>query len=84
MRRKRWAGWNGSRAVIPVDLDTRAETFISLQRPRVGLEVDGQLKDYVFRSSFWSLTVFEGLDSNPGGNRDHSDFGTEIMVGWEC
>jgi Protein of unknown function, DUF481 len=65
-----------------VDLDTRAETFISLQRARARLEVDSELRDYVFRRLFWGLEVFESFDSDPGGTRNQSDFGATINLGW--
>lgn len=42
---------------FPADLDMRAETLTSLQRPRVRLEVDSQLKDYVFRRFFSGYRV---------------------------
>ena len=65
-----------------MDLETTATTFISLQRARVRLELDSELRDYVFRRFFWGLEVFESYDSDPGGTRNHSDFGAEINVGW--
>ena len=46
------------------------------------LEMDSRLKDRVFRKFFWSVALFESCDSDPGGNRNHSGFGTEIVVGW--
>lgn len=75
--------WDWFPAGIRADLDTTARTYVSLNQSRVRLEVNSELKDYVFRKFFWSLDVFESFDSNPGGNRKQSDFGTDMTVGWE-
>ena len=73
-------GWfpAGKRA----DLQTKATTFISLERPRVRLYFDSELREYVIRRLFWGLEVFESFDSDPGGNREQSDFGAAITLGW--
>jgi hypothetical protein len=66
------------------DLDTTAETFISLQRPRVRLEFNSELTDFVFRKLYWGLNVFESFDSDPPGNtHKESNFGTSITIGWK-
>ena len=59
-----------------------ATTFISLERQRARLELDGTLRRDVFWSMYWALNVLERFDSDPPGDRPRSDFGVSFTLGW--
>jgi hypothetical protein len=69
-----------------IGVDTKAAivatTFISLERQRARLELDGTLRRDVFWSMYWALNISESFDSDPPGDRPRSDLGLAFSLGW--
>jgi hypothetical protein len=64
------------------DAKVVAATFISLQRQRMRLDVDAQMRRDIFWSMYWSINLFNNFDSDPPGDRKRSNLGLSLTVGW--
>lgn len=59
-----------------------ATTFVSLERERIRLELDADLRRDVAGDLYASLNVFESFDSSPPGDRSRSNLGVSVALGW--
>jgi hypothetical protein len=64
------------------DILIAAVTYVSLERQRARLELDAQMRRDIFRNLYWSMNVFESFDSDPPGDRERSNVGLSLSVGW--
>jgi hypothetical protein len=74
--------WDYFSPTWATETTTAATTYISLQRQRVRLELDAQLRRDIFWDLYWALNVFGSFDSDPPGDRDGNSLGLSFTVGW--
>ncbi len=65
-----------------VEAAVAATTFISLERTRARLELDGTIRRDAFWSMYWALGVNESFDSDPPADRPRSNLGLAFTLGW--
>ena len=76
------ADWDWFETGSALEAAIEATTFISLNRQRARLQLDGTLRRDVFWSMYWALNVLERFDSDPPGDRPRSDLGVSFTLGW--
>lgn len=71
--------WFGNSATTIL---TRAVAFVSLERERLRLELDADVRRDVVGELYTSFNVFESFDSDPPGDRPRNNLGVAIALGW--
>jgi hypothetical protein len=66
----------------PTTATITAKTEFSLDRERVRLGLNAQLRRDVFWNLYWSVNVFDDADSDPPEDARTNSFGLSIGFGW--
>jgi hypothetical protein len=66
----------------PIEATVSAKTEISLDRARVRLDLDADLRRDVFWNLYWSVHVFDDADSDPPDDAPTNSFGLSFGLGW--
>jgi hypothetical protein len=75
-------GWDYFAPNWATDVLVDATTYISLARTRARLALDAKIRREMFWNLYWSVNAFERFDSDPPGDRERSDLGLSLAVGW--
>ena len=59
-----------------------ADTYFSLARPRVRLDLEGVIRREIVWDLYWAVNVFESFDGDPPNDRPRSDFALSVTFGW--
>jgi hypothetical protein len=74
--------WDYFSPVWATEAKVVTTTFISLERQRARLKLDAQMRKNMFWNMYWSVNLFEHFDSDPPGDRERSNFGVSLGLGW--
>ncbi len=66
----------------PTEATVTAKTELSLDRARIRLDLDAQLRRDMFWNLYWSVNVFDDADSDPPDDAPTNSFGLSFGLGW--